>query len=104
MNDIPSPPEHIKRYVEELVECGVQLASILEHMYRFPNPDPDVPPPPEVLRDLLAATLVPAFRGQRAEVRRTTSLLRRTSKTIEREIFLVAPGGLDGPDAPPSMN
>ena len=99
MNDTP-PPEHVKRYVEELVECGVQLASILDHMYRFESADPDVPPPPEVLRDLLAAILAPAVRGQRAEVRRTTALLRRTSKTIEREILLVAPGGLDGADRP----
>jgi hypothetical protein len=103
MNEKPIP-EHITRFVEELVECGVQLTSILDHMYRHENPDPDVPAPPLVLRDLIASTLAPGLRGRRSEVQRATSLLQKTSKTIEREIFLVNPERLNGADGSPSMN
>ncbi len=104
MKDNKPTPEHISRYVEELVECGVQLTTVLDHMYRHENPDPDVPPPPEVLRDLVAATLAPALRGRRTEVQRATSLLLKTSKTIEREIFLVEPEHRNGAGGEPSMN
>lgn len=104
MRDAKPTPEHITRYVEELVECGVQLTTILDHMYRHENPDPEIPPPPDVLRELIASTLAPALRGRRMEVQRATSLLLKTSKTIEREIFLVEPGRLNGTGDEPSMN
>jgi hypothetical protein len=94
MTDKPAP-EHINRFVEELVECGVQLASMLEHMYRFDTDDPERPRPPQVLRKLVAETIAPALKGRRQDVQRATSLLLRTSKTIEREIYLVNPEFLD---------
>jgi len=95
MNDKPAP-EHVNRYVEELVECGVQLAGILDHMYRHENPDPSVPRPPQVLRKLIAETLAPALKGRREDVERATSLILRTSKTLEREIYLVEPEPMNG--------
>jgi hypothetical protein len=104
MRDDKPTPEHVSRFVEELVECGVQLTSILDHMYRHENRDPEVPPPPEVLRDLVASTLAPALRGRRTEVQRATSLLLKTSKTIEREIFLVEPERPNGAGGDSSMN
>ena len=45
MNEKPAP-RHVTRFVEELVECGVQLARMLDHMYLHESPDPDIPPPP----------------------------------------------------------
>ena len=53
------PPGTVTRFVEELVECGVQLARMLDHMYLHESPDPDIPPPPDVLRDLVAKTIEP---------------------------------------------
>ena len=77
------------RFVEELFECGVQLARMLDHMYLHENPDPDIPPPPEVLRDLVAKTIEPGVGRRKRDLYAATSLLLETGRTIERELFLV---------------
>jgi hypothetical protein len=90
-------PQHLRDYVQEMVEVGVQLATMLDHMYRFQlqNPDSNPTPPPEVLRDLVAKTLGRHFRTSKKEVQRATNLLRLSSRTIADEIFLFVP---DEPD------
>jgi len=92
MNDKPAP-QHLRNYVQEMVEVGVQLTQMLEHMYRFQatNPDSSGNPPPEVLRDLVAATLQRSFRTSKREVERATNLLRLASTTIAEEFLLVDP-------------
>ena len=87
MNDKPAP-RHVTRFVEELVECGVQLARMLDHMYLHETDDPEIPPPPEVLRDLVAKTLEPSLKRRKRDIYTATALLLETGRTIEREIFL----------------
>ena len=94
MNEKPAP-RHVTRFVEELVECGVQLARMLDHMYLNESPDPDIPPPPEVLRDLVAKTIEKDVGRRKRDVYTATGLLLETSRTIERELFLVDPGAFD---------
>ncbi len=94
MNDKPAP-RHVTRFVEELVECGVQLARMLDHMYLHESDDPEIPPPPEVLRDLVAKTLEPSLKRRKRDIYTATSLLLETGRTIEREIFLFEPGTLN---------
>ncbi len=94
--DEQSPPTPVSRYVEELVECGVQLAAILDHMLRHQNPDPSVPRPPEVLRDLVAEVLAPRIGDRTDDIELATGLLTETSETIGRELFLVEHEGRDG--------
>lgn len=95
MNEKPAPA-HLQKYVEEMVEVGVQLAQMLDHMYRYPSPhDPAKPPPPEILRDLVAKTLEPRFGARKKEIQRATDILRRTSMTISDEIYLVEPGAFE---------
>lgn len=93
MNQQKPPPRHLARYVEELVEVGVQLARILDHMYR--HPDPDAGPPPIVLRDLVTGTLAPHLARRKGELHAATSVLLKTGETIENEIFLVDPEQMD---------
>ena len=100
MNEKPAP-RHVTRFVEELVECGVQLARMLDHMYLHESPDPDTPFPPWVLRDLVAKTIEPDVASRKRDLYTATGLLLETSKTIERELFLVDPGSLDEDDVPP---
>ena len=85
MNDKPAP-RHVTRFVEELIECGVQLARMLDHMYLHETDDPEIPPPPEVLRDLVAKTLEPSLKRRKRDIYTATSLLLETGRTIEREI------------------
>jgi hypothetical protein len=94
MNEKPAP-RHVTRFVEELVECGVQLARMLDHMYLHESPDPDIPPPPEVLRDLVAKIIEPNVASRKRDLHTATGLLLETGRTIERELFLVEPGGFD---------
>ncbi len=95
MNEKPAPA-HLLKYVEEMVEVGVQLATMLDHMYRHPSPhDPAKPPPPEILRDLVAKTLEPRFGARKREIQRATDILSRTNTTISDEIYLVEPGAFD---------
>jgi hypothetical protein len=103
MRETP-PPHHLSRYVEELVECGVQLAEILDHMYRYPHSAPDAPPPPEVLRDLVAKTLAPKLGRRKRDVHTATALLLETSETISQEIFLVNPDFEDALDDPDDLD
>jgi hypothetical protein len=88
-------PRHVTRFVEELVECGVQLARMLDHMYIHESPDPDIPDPPIVLRELVAKTIEPDVKRRKRDLQTATGLLLETSRTIERELFLVDPGALD---------
>lgn len=97
MKDKPGP-EHINRFVEELVECGVQLGSILDHMYRHESEFPGAPPPPIVLRNLVAGKLAPGLKGQKKAVQKATTLLQQASETIARDIFVVEPGSFDDLD------
>jgi hypothetical protein len=99
MTEQTTPPE-VRRYVESLLDCGMQLATILDHMYRFENPDPDVPPPPEVLRKLLTDTLAPHLAARTTDLKRARRVLDTTAKAIEDEIFLVDPDYLTGPVEP----
>lgn len=94
MNDKPAP-RHVTRFVEELVECGVQLARMLDHMYLNESTDPDIPRPPEVLRDLVAKTIEKDVGRRKRDVYTATGLLLETSRTIERELFLVGPEAFD---------
>ena len=94
MNERPAP-RHVTRFVEELVECGVQLARMLDHMYLHESPDPDIPPSPEVLRELVAKTIEPDVKRRKRDLQAATGLLLETSRTIERELFLVEPGAFD---------
>ena len=110
MNEKPAP-RHVTRFVEELVECGVQLARMLDHMYLHESPDPDIPPPPEVLRDLVAKTIEPDVSRRKRDLYTATGLLLETSRTIERELFLVDPGAFEDlepsdfeDDAPADLN
>ena len=57
--------------------------------------DPDIPPPPEVLRDLVAKTIEPDVSRRKRDLYTATGLLLETSRTIERELFLVEPGAFD---------
>lgn len=91
-------PRHVTRFVEELVECGVQLARMLDHMYLHESPNPDIPPPPEVLRDLVAKTIEPDVGRRKRDLYTATGLLLETSRTIERELFLIDPGAFDEMD------
>jgi hypothetical protein len=88
-------PRHVTRFVEELVECGVQLARMLDHMYLHETSDPDIPPPPIVLRELVAKTIEPDVKRRKRDLQAATGLLLETSRTIERELFLVEPGAFD---------
>ncbi|MDQ3729890.1 MAG: hypothetical protein M3355_09920 [Actinomycetota bacterium] len=81
--------------MEELVECGVQLARMLDHMYLNESTDPDIPRPPEVLRDLVAKTIEKDVGRRKRDVYTATGLLLETRRTIERELFLVDPGAFD---------
>lgn len=92
MSEKPAP-QHLRDYVQEMVEVGVQLNQMLEHMYRFQatNPDSSGSPPPEVLRDLVATTLQRSFRTSKREVERATNLLRLASTTIAKKFLLVDP-------------
>jgi hypothetical protein len=96
MNDKPAP-QYLREYVEEMVEVGVQLATMLDHMYRTQllTPGASEAPPPEVLRDLVAKTLQHRFRTSKREIQRATTLLRLSSRTIADEIILVEPGAFD---------
>ncbi len=94
MNEKPAP-RHVTRFVEELVECGVQLARMLDHMYLNETDDPDIPPPPEVLRDLVAQTIEKDVGRRKRDLYTATALLLQTSRTIERELFLVDPAAFD---------
>ena len=93
MNETPAP-QHLRDYVEEMVEIGVQLATMLDHMYRFQlqNPRSSGEPPPEVLRELVAETLQRRFRTSKKEIQRATTLLRLSSRTIADELILIEPG------------
>jgi hypothetical protein len=91
MNEKPAP-RHVTRFVEELVECGVQLTRMLDHMYLHESTDPTVPPPPEVLCELVAKTIEKDIGRRKCDVYTATGLLLDTSRTIERELFLVDPG------------
>ena len=81
-------PNTCTNYVQEMVECGVQLTQMLEHMYRFraTNPDSAATRRPEVLRDLVASTFQPSFRTSKREVERATDLLRVTSTHHRRGV------------------
>ena len=81
--------------MEELVECGVQLARMLDHMYLHESSDPEVPAPPIVLRELVAKTIEPDVKRRKRDLQTATGLLLETSRTIERELFLVEPGAFD---------
>jgi len=94
MNEKPAP-RHVTRFVEELIECGVQLARMLDHMYLHESPDPDTPFPPWVLRDLVAKTIEPDVASRKRDLYAATALLLETGRTIEREIFIVDPDALD---------
>jgi hypothetical protein len=87
-------PRHVSRFVEELMECGVQLARMLDHMYLHETDDPDIPPPPDVLRDLVAKTVEPSLKRRKRDLYTATALLLETGRTIEREIFLIDMEGL----------
>ena len=87
-------PRHVTRFVEELIECGVQLARMLDHMYLHETDDPDISPPPEVLRDLVAKTIEPSLKRRKRDLYTATALLLETGRTIERELFLVDVDGL----------
>ena len=80
-----------------MVEVGVQLTTMLEHMYRFrlQNPGASEAAPPEVLRELVAKTLQRRFRTSKKEIQRATTLLRLSSRTIADELILVEPGAFD---------
>jgi hypothetical protein len=90
-------PAHVQRYLEELIGCAVQLSTILDHMYLNHNPDPSIPPPAEVLRDLVGVPLGEELEGRKQDIRVAASIVRATSETIEREIYLVAPETEQGP-------
>jgi hypothetical protein len=87
-------PRHVTRFVEELIECGVQLTRMLDHMYLHETDDPDIPPPPDVLRDLVAKTIEPNLKRRKRDLYTATALLLETGRTIERELFLVDVEGL----------
>lgn len=91
-----SAPQHIRDFVQGMVEVGVQLSTMLEHMYHFQatNADANGTPPPEVLRDLVAKTLQSRFRASRRDIQRSTHLLRLSSRTIADELVLVDPDTL----------
>ncbi len=95
MNEKPAP-RHVTRFVEELVECGVQLARMLDHMYIHETNDPEIPPAPEVLRDLVAKTIEPSVKRRKHDLYTATALLLETGRTIERELFLVDIEALKG--------
>jgi hypothetical protein len=95
MNEPPAP-QHLRVFVQEMVEVSVQLSAMLDHMHRFQALNPDSPgtPPPEVLRDLVAKTLQRTFRASKRDVQRATGLLRLTSRTIADDLVLVDPRAL----------
>ncbi len=90
-------PQHLRDYVQEMVEVGVQLSTMLGHMYRFQatNEHSSGGPPPEILRDLVAKTLQRRFRASKRDVQRATDLLRLSGRTIADELVLVEPGAFD---------
>ncbi len=96
MNETQAP-QHIRDLVQEMVEVGVQLTTMLDHMYRFQLQDADSShePPPEILRDLVARTLQRRFRTSKREIQRATDILRLIGKTIADELILVEPGAFD---------
>ena len=99
MNETQAP-QHFRDYVQEMVEVGVQLSTMLDHMYRsqLRNAGSSGQPPPEVLRDVVAKTLQRRFRTSKREIQRATDLLRLTGKTIAEELVLVEPGAFDDLD------
>ncbi|HEX6115944.1 MAG TPA: hypothetical protein VFY99_02520 [Solirubrobacterales bacterium] len=92
MNESRSTPD-IDELADALLEATGQLCHIADHMVSAAEAGlsaPDAPPPSEVLRKLLAETLANARPGfAKVDVRRTAVVLRRTVRTIEREIYLV---------------
>jgi hypothetical protein len=68
---------------------------MLDHMYLHETDNPDVPPPPLVLRELVAKTIEPDVKRRKRDLQTATGLLLETSRTIERELFLVEPGAFD---------
>ncbi len=101
MNDQPAP-KHVHRYAEELVECTMQLGAILDHMYRHESEFPDAPPPPVVLCNLLAGSIAFADAIPEAQLKTARKALAKTSKVIERDVFLVDPAATNGAD--PDLN
>ncbi len=84
---------------------------MLDHMYLHESPDPDIPPPPVVLRDLVAKTIEPDVSRRKRDLYTATGLLLETSRTIERELFLVDPRAFEDlepsdfeDDAPADLN
>jgi hypothetical protein len=95
MKEKPAP-KHVRRYSEELLACAMQLAEILDHMYRHESEFPDAPPPPVVLCNLLAGTIAHDGTVPASQLKAARKALAKTSVLIERDIFLFEP--------PPGMN
>ena len=66
---------------------GVQLATMLDLMYRFQaaNADSLGEPPPEVPRDLVAKTLGHCFRASKFDVQRATDLILAEPEAFDDE-------------------
>lgn len=96
----PRSRTDIDDFVNALLEATGQLSQIAEHMVAYSEAglsSPDALPPAEVLRSLLAETLAVARPGfAPVDVRRAALVLKRTVRTIEREIYLVANDESDG--------
>jgi hypothetical protein len=103
MNDKPAP-KHVRRYAEELVESAMQISAILDHMYRHESDFPDAPPPPVVLANLIAGSIVSASNLPDSQLKAARKALGKTTDLIEEEIILFDPPGPNGVPADPSLN